>query len=508
MQARVRGYLARRTYERLFRAEAYRTSIATEIMETEQTYVQNLDIIVEAFLTSLQHMAQQEKPFVTMDQLKVIFSEIEVIRLYNKNLLAQLQPRVLAWTPCQRMGDIFVKISPLLKVYTQYVNNFNDALAQLRALEKSSAWCSTIKQIEVEKGGHQRLDSFLIMPVQRIPRYCMLLSSMVKKTHQDHPDYKDLCMALATMEDVGKYVNEKKREAENTYKILELQGLFQKKYQRLAAPHRKYVCEGRCHQLRGEHQRVRFLYLFTDILLLAKDGAKIAVGPKRKVTAQWQLHRVQVRSVTEAQRSGGRAWHCLEVLCCAADEGASFMPDASGDAPPERTCLGFAERVDRDRWMEAIVSAQAPLLASLRAIEEQTLKDARARADATKQALAEQYNVLRSSKRLAREFRPQDLQQVGVELGDVPSEADGNGGSDSASGRVRSVQVPLLARRPPVAPRRITIALTEGAAALSTETEPEQGTAAKAVPAEVVAAESEQSSVGEGEEAVETPIVK
>jgi hypothetical protein len=39
--------------------------------------------------------------------------------------------------------------------------------------------------------------AFLIQPIQRIPRYQMLLTDLVRHTPQEHPDYQNLNKALA-----------------------------------------------------------------------------------------------------------------------------------------------------------------------------------------------------------------------------------------------------------------------------------------------------------------------
>jgi hypothetical protein len=51
------------------------------------------------------------------------------------------------------------------------------------------------------------LDSLLIAPVQRIPRYILLLRDLIKSTAVDHPDYKNLCASLALMQEVADHSN-------------------------------------------------------------------------------------------------------------------------------------------------------------------------------------------------------------------------------------------------------------------------------------------------------------
>ena len=40
---------------------------------------------------------------------------------------------------------------------------------------------------------------YLITPVQRIPRYILLLKDIIKKTPEDHPDYPQLVQAEEKM---------------------------------------------------------------------------------------------------------------------------------------------------------------------------------------------------------------------------------------------------------------------------------------------------------------------
>eukprot|EP00012_Vannella_robusta_P005789 CAMPEP_0206209004 /NCGR_PEP_ID=MMETSP0166-20121206/16632_1 /ASSEMBLY_ACC=CAM_ASM_000260 /TAXON_ID=95228 /ORGANISM="Vannella robusta, Strain DIVA3 518/3/11/1/6" /LENGTH=95 /DNA_ID=CAMNT_0053630281 /DNA_START=442 /DNA_END=726 /DNA_ORIENTATION=+ len=59
------------------------------------------------------------------------------------------------------------------------------------------------------------IGSFLIMPVQRIPRYYLLLKDLFKHTWEDHPDYANLKQAAEKMGEVIEFLDQKKRESEN-----------------------------------------------------------------------------------------------------------------------------------------------------------------------------------------------------------------------------------------------------------------------------------------------------
>ena len=78
---------------------------------------------------------------------------------------------------------------------------------------------------------YETLESFLITPVQRIPRYNLLLKEIVKNTWKTHPDYEDLVAAMEKIRETALYVNERAREAENLAKMITLQSNITGKYE-------------------------------------------------------------------------------------------------------------------------------------------------------------------------------------------------------------------------------------------------------------------------------------
>lgn len=75
----------------------------------------------------------------------------------------------------------------------------------------------------------QRLDlsSFLIQPIQRIPRYELLLKDLIKHTWPSHPDYADLQLALLKIKEAAKLLNRAKSYNESREEILNLKQKLQ-----------------------------------------------------------------------------------------------------------------------------------------------------------------------------------------------------------------------------------------------------------------------------------------
>jgi hypothetical protein len=63
----------------------------------------------------------------------------------------------------------------------------------------------------------------LILPVQRITRYVMLVTDLVKHTEPTHADYRPLQEALEVLRRLSADVNEAKRKEESMTKLFQIQ---------------------------------------------------------------------------------------------------------------------------------------------------------------------------------------------------------------------------------------------------------------------------------------------
>jgi len=67
--------------------------------------------------------------------------------------------------------EVYGKFADYLKVYTQYVNNYDNALQTLSVLKKNRAFMEILAEArQDDEAGGLDIVSYMIMPVQRIPR--------------------------------------------------------------------------------------------------------------------------------------------------------------------------------------------------------------------------------------------------------------------------------------------------------------------------------------------------
>eukprot|EP01006_Ploeotia_vitrea_P045917 TRINITY_DN66979_c8_g21_i1.p1 TRINITY_DN66979_c8_g21~~TRINITY_DN66979_c8_g21_i1.p1 ORF type:complete len:686 (+),score=380.58 TRINITY_DN66979_c8_g21_i1:66-2123(+) len=272
-----------------------RSMLAHEILDSERTYVALLDAMEEMYY------GPSKKVLPKADH-SAVFSNILTIRDLNKQFLIELDTRVSKWNEQSCLGDLFVSFAPHFKMYTFYVNNherIGDLLSSMKRDKKYKAFQKFEKQ-QRKKPQTQgmRLDSFLIMPVQRIPRYKLLLEKIIKCTKQSHPDYKSVSNALQQVASVASHINNAVRASENRKVIADIQAKFEN--EQFVAPQRMFLVAGTLNLRVAAHtEEPRKFFLFNDMLVYSKHRRR---GGKYKVIDKFMIDdRFDVEILTEPE---------------------------------------------------------------------------------------------------------------------------------------------------------------------------------------------------------------
>jgi len=90
------------------------------------------------------------------------------------------------------------------------------------------------------------LEAYLIMPVQRVPRYILLLKDLIKYTWKEHNDYDQLNRVMnnisATLTSINSTID--KEYITHARKMLEVEKSIDGKFETLVHPSRRFVREG------------------------------------------------------------------------------------------------------------------------------------------------------------------------------------------------------------------------------------------------------------------------
>jgi len=269
LQALCSAWISRKRFKSMSVAFENRDKVAKEILETEKIYVRNLETIVQDYLKPLKVI---NPPLLSPKSISIIFGHIEDLLIVNRELLTSIEDRMKTWYTDKRMGDIFAKLAPYLKMYTEYCSNYDKAIARLKQKSDEnkdlSAYLKRICSESIKNNGvGLDLQSLLIMPVQRIPRYKLLIQSLVSLTPEESSDSKLLNTALGTISKVADHINESIREKQNLEKILSIQRRFTGQCPPLLAPLRTFIREGSLTKVCRKENKKRWFILFSDALV-------------------------------------------------------------------------------------------------------------------------------------------------------------------------------------------------------------------------------------------------
>ena len=158
-------------------------------------------------------------------------------------------------------------------MYQNYVNNYENAASRLAKLrQKSSSQFSSYCTKQINNIGLP-LESLIILPIQRMPRYKMLTEEIIKHTEPNHPDLEQLQNALAKITEVNNRINSKIKEFDSRMEVQVIENRFNGKLPiDLVTPSRRYLRQGQLCKIETKDDTDYLFILFSDCILYASQS--------------------------------------------------------------------------------------------------------------------------------------------------------------------------------------------------------------------------------------------
>ncbi|XP_069039876.1 FYVE, RhoGEF and PH domain-containing protein 1 isoform X2 [Lepisosteus oculatus] len=275
-------------------------NIANELLLTEKAYVSRLHLLDQVFCTQLMEEARTRNSFPS-EVVMGIFSNICSIYCFHQQfLLPALEKRMEEWDSNPRIGDILQKLAPFLKMYGEYVKNFDRAMELVNSwMERSSQFKTIIHDIQKEEVcGNLTLQHHMLEPVQRIPRYELLLKDYLHRLPQDAPDYKDAQKSLELIATAAEHSNAAIRKMERMHKLLKVYELLGGE-EDIVNPTNELIKEGHILKLSAKNgtSQDRYLILFNDRLLYCVPKLRL-IGQKFSVRARIDVDGMELKETS------------------------------------------------------------------------------------------------------------------------------------------------------------------------------------------------------------------
>lgn len=180
------------------RRQEKKNLILQEILDSEVTYLKQLEILSIYFMKPI-------KETIDKEDFNTIFGNIETIYEVNGALLDELKKDLT------NVAKAFLKLAPFFKLYSVYAYDYNKAIKRLQVILSlsvrycellcilfqfmilhHSSFAKLVNNQETRPEVQTKLSALLIAPIQRIPRYCLLLQQVLDNSAPTDPDYSTL----------------------------------------------------------------------------------------------------------------------------------------------------------------------------------------------------------------------------------------------------------------------------------------------------------------------------
>ncbi|XP_056124140.1 rho guanine nucleotide exchange factor 10-like protein isoform X4 [Rhinichthys klamathensis goyatoka] len=200
-----------------------RRHILGSIIQSERSY---LDSLKRILLEYKKPLMEAEPRILSLKKIQPVFYRLKEILQCHSMFQIALASRVAEWDITEKIGDLFVASfskSMVLDVYSDYVNNFTNAMALIKkACMSKPAFLEFLKKKQAASTDRITLYGLMVKPIQRFPQFILLLQDMLKNTPAGHQDRLPLQLALTELETLAEKLNEQKRLAEQLAEIQQL----------------------------------------------------------------------------------------------------------------------------------------------------------------------------------------------------------------------------------------------------------------------------------------------
>ncbi|XP_065086454.1 pleckstrin homology domain-containing family G member 3 [Ochlerotatus camptorhynchus] len=225
-----------------------------EIIDSERSYVEDLGQIIKGYLEDW-----KERACLKVDELDILFSNIQEIWEFNTRLLACLNET--KGDPVKISG-CFIDLHENFHCYTTYCTRYPEAIALLTSLLQATHTNALLIQTQKMLNHNLPLGSYLLKPVQRILKYHLLLDNLRK--HFD--DKQQVAHAHELMKNVAHNIDQVKKKLEQQSRVKELAGIVDG----WLGPDLSVLGELRQEGLLSEHAKPRVVLLFHTMLIITK----------------------------------------------------------------------------------------------------------------------------------------------------------------------------------------------------------------------------------------------
>lgn len=248
-----------------------REHIIDELVKTERTYVQHLELLQEF------KKLVEEKGVISGDQVHDIFLNLNALLDFQRRFLIRVEQTNAQPPEEQNWGHLFVLYKDAFKVYEPYIANQRKceqiAMREFEKLKETGGPPEMRQMVE----SPTLLTSFLLKPFQRLTKYPLLLQQLRDKGDLDEQRREDISKGIEAASSVLAGTNDAIAREERVEAVEQLKMLVEDWKGHRIEGFGELLLHGHHTVLKGEsmtsknEEREYKIYLFEMILLCCKE---------------------------------------------------------------------------------------------------------------------------------------------------------------------------------------------------------------------------------------------
>ena len=258
--------------EELTKAVKKRLNIINEIIFTEKKYLDDLKVILDVWRPKLQDK-------LIKDESDLLFKNIDPILQCQNTFYESIKDCGSKYSAT--IAPQFISFAPFFNISQTYISSYPQIQKLMGRLKQKGNIKKILASTQTELDGKDIM-SYLITPIQRMPRYILFMRDLVKATPANHPDYDLIEFAANRIDEVTKKMDVASNAAKTQQMLLDLQTDIKDQYvfmdkQRNLLLELPVDVRDKPNDIKlaekdtGKSGRI---LLFNDIVLIVKQGSK------------------------------------------------------------------------------------------------------------------------------------------------------------------------------------------------------------------------------------------
>ncbi|OHS99121.1 hypothetical protein TRFO_34523 [Tritrichomonas foetus] len=226
-----------------------------ELIGSENNYQRYLNMLVDIYEPAY-------KDYLSYEERVLFFGSIHPLIELSKAATKTFESQIRRGAKEAEIGNLFLNKLNLVSNFVPFIADYLEITSRFTDLNSSDKKFMKLNE-ELEQA-NEPFSSLIVMPVQRMPKYVLLLKEISKATPDWHHDYQPLLDAMGKLKDEAQAADKKIAEATRRSKLHELEKSIRK-----------------CPPLVDDKRRIisRFeptedrtdLYLLSDMILITKE---------------------------------------------------------------------------------------------------------------------------------------------------------------------------------------------------------------------------------------------